>query len=61
MAADLGMDPSRLSLTTTVIAALATGLHLRAEYHGPRWQVYLFKPLIVAALFLLAAFSTPAH
>jgi len=57
----LRIDPCGLRLTVTAIAALATGLHLRAEYRGPRWQVYLFKPLIVATLFLLAAFSSPAH
>lgn len=51
----------RLALTAFAVAALATGLHLRAEYRGPRWQVYLFKPLIVTALFTVAAFSPPAH
>jgi len=42
-------------------AALSAGLHLRAEYGGPRWQVYLFKPTSTALLLLLAALSTPAH
>ena len=53
------MEPPGLAAIT--VAALATGLHLRAEYRGPRWQVYLFKPLIVAALLLLAVFASPVH
>ena len=36
-------------------AALSVGLQLRAEYRGPRWQVYLFKPSTTALLLLLAA------
>jgi uncharacterized membrane protein YhhN len=51
----------RLALTAFAVAALATGLHVRAEYRGPRWQVYLFKPLIVTALLTVAACSPPAH
>jgi uncharacterized membrane protein YhhN len=52
--------------TSLVIAAIAAatlsvGLHLRAEYRGPRWQVYLFKPTTTALLLLLAALSTTAH
>ncbi|MDH4130919.1 MAG: lysoplasmalogenase [Gemmatimonadota bacterium] len=42
-------------------AALSALLHLRAEYQGPRWQVYLFKPLTTTLLLLLAAFSPSAH
>ena len=53
------MEPPGLVAIT--IAALATGLHLRAEYRGPRWQVYLFKPLIATALLLLAVFSPAAQ
>jgi len=51
----------RPALTAFAIAALATGLHLRAEYRGPRWQVYLFKPLIVTALLAGTVFPPPAH
>ena len=43
-------------------AALSVGLQLRAEYRGPRWQVYLFKPSTTALLLLLAvvaSFSCP--
>ena len=42
-------------------AALSVGLQLRAEYRGPRWQVYLFKPSTTALLLLLAVLSAPAH
>ena len=42
-------------------AALSTWLHLRAEYRGPRWQVYLFKPFTTAILLLLAALAVSAH
>lgn len=33
-----------------VAAAVSLLLHLRAEYCGPRWQIYLFKPLTTALL-----------
>lgn len=48
-------------LPAIAVAALSAGLHLRAEYSGPRWQVYLFKPLTTAILLLLAALPTAAH
>lgn len=38
--------------------ALATAsalLHIRAEYGGPRYQVYFFKPLTLALILLIAA------
>lgn len=37
---------------------LTAGLHIRAEYSGPRWQVYLFKPLTTVLILLLAASET---
>ena len=40
-------------------------LHIRAEYGGPRWQVYLFKPLttllIMALALLIPASATPFY
>ena len=33
---------------------LSAALNIRAEYSGPRWQVYLFKPLTTIAILLLA-------
>lgn len=50
-----------LALAAVAAAAAATGLHIRAEYRGPRWQVYVCKPLSTAVLLALAAFSQPAH
>lgn len=48
---------------TTLLYALAlvpAVLHIRAEYAGPRWVVYLCKPL-TTGLILLAAALGPAH
>lgn len=42
------------------LAGLSTWLHLQAESHGPRWQVYLFKPLTITLLLTLAMVSPPA-
>jgi uncharacterized membrane protein YhhN len=42
-------------------AAVACALHLHAAYRGPRWQVYLFKPLTTLLLLFLAAFAPAAH
>ncbi len=43
------------------IVALSAGLHLWAEYHGPRWQVYLFKPLTTLLVLLIAGLSAGVH
>jgi len=37
-----------------LLAAISLLLHLRAEYRGPRWQVYLFKPLTTTILLIVA-------
>jgi uncharacterized membrane protein YhhN len=50
-----------LGISAIAAAALSTWFHLRAEYQGPRWQVYVFKPSTTALLLLLAALSTTAH
>lgn len=36
-------------------------LHLRAEYRGPRWQTYIFKPLTTSVLVLVALVPPSAH
>jgi len=44
-------------MVTKLLSALilaAAGLHIRAEYQGPRFQIYLFKPLATMLLILLA-------
>ena len=35
-------------LVVTAITLVSLTFHLRAEYRGPRWQVYVFKPLTTA-------------
>ena len=40
-----------------VIILLFTLLHIRAEYRGPRWQIYLFKPLTTLFILFLAIFA----
>ncbi len=37
-----------------IIIVFSAFFHIRAEYRGPRWQVYLFKPLTTIAILLLA-------
>jgi len=49
------------AIAAIAVASLATGLQLRAEYRGPRWQVYLFKPLALCALLPLAALAPAPH
>jgi uncharacterized membrane protein YhhN len=44
-----------------VIAAFSAALHIRAEYHGPRWQIYLFKPLTTTLLLAGAALTASEH
>jgi uncharacterized membrane protein YhhN len=50
-----------LASILTIAAALSAWLHLRAEYRGPRWQAYLFKPLTTTLLVLLAVLLPSAH
>lgn len=39
----------------TLLVALSAYLHIRAEYRGPRRQVYLFKPLTMLGIISIAA------
>ncbi len=50
------MSPIPLSL---VLVAISATLHIRAEYRGPRWQVYLFKPLTTSLIIAWALFLPP--
>lgn len=52
------MNPSGLA---TIGAALSAAFHLRADYRGPRWQAYVFKPLTTGLLLTSAALATPAQ
>lgn len=42
------------------LAAVAAALHIRAEYLGRRQQVYLFKPLTMVIIFLIALLGQEA-
>jgi uncharacterized membrane protein YhhN len=43
-----------LTAILTLLAILSAALHIRAEYHGPRVHVYLFKPLTMVFILLIA-------
>ena len=43
-----------LTAILTLLAILSAALHIRAEYHGPRYHVYLFKPLTMVFILLIA-------
>jgi len=53
--------PSAFPAALTVAAAASVVFHLRAERHGTRWQVYLFKPTTTALLVVVAALANSAH
>lgn len=55
------MIPLDMAWTVLLAAVAACALHLRAAYRGPRWQVYLFKPLTTLLLLGMAASISPAH
>ena len=38
----------------TILAALSAALHIRAEYAGPVYQIYVFKPLTMLLIILIA-------
>jgi uncharacterized membrane protein YhhN len=41
-------------IALTLLAIFSASLHIRAEYHGPRYHVYLFKPLTMVFILLMA-------
>jgi uncharacterized membrane protein YhhN len=43
-----------LTTILTLLAILSASLHIRAEYYGPRYHVYLFKPLTMVFILLIA-------
>jgi uncharacterized membrane protein YhhN len=46
---------SKLALALSLLALASAALHIRAEFRGPRWQIYLCKPLTTSLILLLAA------
>jgi len=53
-------EPLGLSLLLTALALVTGALHVRAEYRGPRAQVYVFKPL-TTSLIIALALLVPVH
>jgi uncharacterized membrane protein YhhN len=46
----------------SILAFIGAVLTIRAEYRGPRWHVYVFKPLTTACLLVVAILpSTPVE
>jgi len=43
-----------LTAILTLLAILSASLHIRAEYYGPRYHVYVFKPLTMVFILLMA-------
>ncbi len=43
-----------LPAALTALALISAALHIRAEYRGPRNQVYIFKPLTTSLIFSIA-------
>ncbi|NIM96588.1 MAG: hypothetical protein GTO24_00470, partial [candidate division Zixibacteria bacterium] len=43
-----------LPFTIILLAVASTFFHIRAEYGGPKYQVYLFKPLTMVLILLIA-------
>jgi len=43
-----------LTAVLTLLAIMSASLNLRAEYLGPQYQVYLFKPLTMVFIILIA-------
>jgi uncharacterized membrane protein YhhN len=43
-----------LTAILTLLAMFSAALNIRAEYHGPRYHVYLFKPLTMVFILLIA-------
>lgn len=38
----------------SLLALAMASAHIRAEYQGPRWHIYLFKPLTTSTIILIA-------
>ena len=43
-----------LTAILTLLAILSASLHIRAEYYGPQYHIYLFKPLTMVLILLIA-------
>jgi uncharacterized membrane protein YhhN len=43
-----------LTSMLTLLAILSASIHIRAEYRGPRQHIYIFKPLTMVFILLIA-------
>ena len=43
-----------LMVILTLLALFSASLHIRAEYYGPQYHIYLFKPLTMVFILLIA-------
>lgn len=43
-----------LTLSLTVLVILSAAIHIRAEYRGPRLLIYIFKPLTMVLILVIA-------
>jgi uncharacterized membrane protein YhhN len=43
-----------LTFILLLLVIITSAVHIWAEYRGPRWQVYIFKPLTMVFIWLLA-------
>jgi len=49
------LEPTHMLIATlTALALFSAIVHIRAEYRGPRYRVYVFKPLTMLFIILLA-------
>ncbi|MEE9495595.1 MAG: lysoplasmalogenase, partial [Desulfobacterales bacterium] len=52
--ADFTRDKNMLTALLTFLGAVSATLHIWAEYNGPQFQIYLFKPLTMIFILLIA-------
>lgn len=43
-----------------IVIFLSAFIHIRAEYFGPPWHIYIFKPLTMVFIIMLAVFGSSA-
>lgn len=49
-----------LTSILVLLVMLTCAIHIRAEYRGPQWQVYIFKPLTMVFIWLIAILGQAA-
>lgn len=49
-----------LAIALTILALVSAALHIRAEYSGERRAVYIFKPLVMIFIIMIALEAMPS-